>query len=69
MLTAESVGLGVPRDYGENYERLRLVFEIKLNNPTQYMVVLNNEHFEPKRLLQALAVNRDSKFVLGAVVK
>jgi hypothetical protein len=33
------------------------------------MVVLNNEHFEPKRLLQALAVNSDSKFVLGAVVK
>jgi hypothetical protein len=34
MLTAEFVGLGVPRDYGENYEGLRLVFEIKLNNPT-----------------------------------
>jgi hypothetical protein len=37
MLAAEFVGLGVPRDYGENYEGLRLVFEIKLNNPTQYM--------------------------------
>jgi hypothetical protein len=37
MLTAEFVRLGVPGDYGEDYEGLRLVFEIRLYNPAQYM--------------------------------
>jgi len=37
MLTAEFVRLGVPRDYGEDYEGLRLVFEIRLYNPVQYV--------------------------------
>jgi len=32
MLTAEFVRLGVPRDYGEVYEGLRLAFEVKLRN-------------------------------------
>jgi len=32
VLTAEFVRLGVPRDYGEVYEGLRLVFEVKLRN-------------------------------------
>ena len=37
MLTAEFVRLGVPRDYGEDYEGLRLVFETRLYNPAQYV--------------------------------
>ncbi|KUO90585.1 MAG: hypothetical protein AT710_08715 [Thermocladium sp. ECH_B] len=37
MLAAEFVGLGVPKDYGEDYEGLRLVFEIRLHNPAQYV--------------------------------
>ena len=37
MLAAEFVRLGVPKDYGEDYEGLRLVFEIRLHNPAQYV--------------------------------
>jgi hypothetical protein len=37
MLAAEFVKLGVPKDYGEDYEGLRLVFEIRLHNPAQYV--------------------------------
>ena len=37
MLDAEFVRLGVPKDYGEDYEGLRLVFEIRLHNPAQYV--------------------------------
>jgi len=37
MLAAEFVGLGVPKDYGEDYDGLRLVFEIRLHNPAQYV--------------------------------
>jgi hypothetical protein len=37
MLAAEFVRLGVPRDYGEDYDGLRLIFEIRLHNPAQYV--------------------------------
>jgi hypothetical protein len=35
MLAAVLFRLGVPKDYGENYEGLRLVFEVRLHNQGQ----------------------------------